>query len=154
MRVLGLWSFFHKYYGVLHQNLEYLLFIFSIIYNLKRHRKIFLLIWLLLSFVITQTETPPKALPLIFQCTDWHKSQNEAQNLAHKKKRKKNLAHDEKLREMKNCVCSVENKIKTFKSWLFDKFFFKVGFAFRGRAAAQHETVINIGDIVSICVYY
>jgi len=35
---------FHKYYGVLHQNLEYLLFIFSIIYNLKRHRKIFLLI--------------------------------------------------------------------------------------------------------------
>lgn len=136
--------FFHKYYvGVLHQNLEYLLFIFSIIYNLKRHRKIFLLIWLLLSFVITQTETPPKALPLIFQCNDWHKCQNEAQNLAH-----------EKLREMTNCVCSVENKIKTFKSWLFDKFFFKVGFAFRGRAAAQHETVINIGDIVSICVYY
>ena len=151
MRVLGLWSFFHKYYvGVLHQNLEYLLFIFSIIYNLKRHRKIFLLIWLLLSFVITQTETPPKALPLIFQYIDWHKSQNEAQNLA----QKKNLAHNEKLREMTNCVCSVENKIKTFKSWLFDKFFFKVGFAFRGRAAAQHETVINIGDIVSICVYY
>ena len=69
-RAMILWSFtlVHKYYGVLHQNLEYLLFIFSIIYNLKRHRKIFLLIWLLLSFVITQTETPPKALPLIFQC--------------------------------------------------------------------------------------
>ena len=146
MRVLGLWSFFHKYYvGVLHQNLEYLLFIFSIIYNLKRHRKIFLLIWLLLSFVITQTETPPKALPLIFQCM------MIGTNL---KTKLKTWHKHEKLREMTNCVCSVENKIKTFKSWLFDKFFFKVGFAFRGRAAAQHETVINIGDIVSICVYY
>jgi len=72
MHVLGLW-FYDLFTNIsviyIYWNLEYLLFIFSIIYNLKRHRKIFLLIWLLLSFVITQTETPPKASPFqIFEC--------------------------------------------------------------------------------------
>ena len=112
MRVLGLWSFFHKYYvGVLHQNLEYLLFIFSIIYNLKGHRKILLLIWLLPCFVITLNLAHPRKhfLP-VFPIT-WHQSRRSS-----KFGTRREMMWDDKL-------CVVE--IKTLKSLFFDKNLFR-----------------------------
>jgi len=108
-RAMILWSFFHKYYGVLHQNLEYLLFIFSIIYNLKRHRKIFLLIWLLLSFVITQTRTPPKAWPAHPDFPmSWHKSQTKLK-----------IWHTRNYERWQTVCVLWRTRWKHLKSWLF-----------------------------------
>ena len=102
MHVLGLW-FYDLFTNIsviyIYWNLEYLLFIFSIIYNLKRHRKIFLLNLIIAFFCYYSHQRAPESSAVssrFSQLCDFALAQisNEAQNLAH-----------EKLCEITNCVC-------------------------------------------------
>ena len=135
MHVLGLW-FYDLFTNIsviyIYWNLEYLLFIFSIIYNLKGHRKILLLIWLLPCFVITLNLAHPRKhfLP-VFPIT-WHQSRRSS-----KFGTRREMMWDDKL-------CVVE--IKTLKSLFFNLFrwlCFSRALGFTTWNSDQHSRVIS-----------
>lgn len=115
MHVLGLW-FYDLFTNILviyiYWNLEYLLFIFSIIYNLKRHRKIFLLNLIIAFFCYYSHQRAPESFAVssrFFELCDFVLAQisNEAQNLAQEK------TWDNKLWGFVELI-----NMKTSKSWL------------------------------------